>query len=153
MKTYKVYEIFYSLQGEGIRAGTANLFLRFSGCNQKCTAEVHGFDCDTAFAGGRSLSLAEIVKELREANADCHWVTLTGGEPALQKRTADEVKYVLGYGQELPHTVVKADYQLISPAFTGSRPAPKALEWCIRLVENNPGWRLTLQMHKFWSIR
>jgi len=198
MKTYKVNEIFYSLQGEGMRAGTASLFLRFSNCNQQCTAATHGFDCDTASASGRSLPLAEIIKELREADADCNWVTLTGGEPALQvdrdlidtlhdagfklaietngsielpdgldwitvspkvpghairQRTANEVKYVRAYGQQLPQTVVEADYRLISPAFTGSRPDPKALAWCIQLVQKNPTWRLTLQMHKLWAIR
>jgi len=198
MKTYRVNEIFYSLQGEGMRAGTASLFLRFSGCNQQCTVDTHGFDCDTDFADGRSLTLNDIVKELREADAHCQWVTLTGGEPALQvdaalidalhdtgfklaietngsiklpdgldwitvspkvpeheikQRAANEVKYVLADGQELPQTVVKADYQLISPAFAGSDLDPKALEWCIQLVKKNPTWQLTLQMHKLWGIR
>ena len=39
---YRVNEIFYSLQGEGVYTGTPAVFLRFSGCNLKC-----GF-CDTA---------------------------------------------------------------------------------------------------------
>ena len=75
MKTYSVNEIFFSLQGEGVRAGTANLFLRFAGCNQMCTTETHGFDCDTDFASGRPLTLPEIVAELRQAVADAcaHW--------------------------------------------------------------------------------
>ena len=63
------------------------------------------------------------------------------------------VKYVRAYGQQLPQTVVEADYRLISPAFTGSRPDPKALRWCIQLVQKNPTWQLTLQMHKLWAIR
>jgi organic radical activating enzyme len=36
MERYRVNEIFYSLQGEGVRAGTPNLFLRFSRCNLEC---------------------------------------------------------------------------------------------------------------------
>lgn len=84
MKTYTVNEIFHSLQGEGIRAGTPNIFLRFAGCNERCTIETHGFYCDTDFESGRKLAVAEIVAELREAGPGCDWIVLTGGEPALQ---------------------------------------------------------------------
>lgn len=84
MKAYVVNEIFHSLQGEGVRAGTDNLFLRFTGCNQTCTVESHGFDCDTEFVSGRRLTLAEIAAELEAAGPRCEWVVLTGGEPALQ---------------------------------------------------------------------
>jgi len=112
VKTYRVNEIFYSLQGEGVRAGTAALFLRFSGCNLQCRVDTHGFDCDTEFVSGRSLTLEQIIAELREAERRkgdrfvlceapagpfrqnepvpyspphrCEWVILTGGEPALQ---------------------------------------------------------------------
>lgn len=82
--SYLVNEIFYSLQGEGVRAGTANLFLRFSKCNLECRQETHGFDCDTEFASGRRMTLTEIVDEFRQLTSDCAWVILTGGEPALQ---------------------------------------------------------------------
>jgi organic radical activating enzyme len=81
---YLVNEIFYSLQGEGVRAGTPNLFLRLARCNQACRVETHGFDCDTEFESGRWLSAPEIVAALRELSTACGWVILTGGEPALQ---------------------------------------------------------------------
>jgi len=83
-KSYTVNEIFYSLQGEGVRAGTANVFVRFTGCNQTCAVETHGFDCDTEFASGRKLVLSELVAEVREIAGSCRWIVLTGGEPALQ---------------------------------------------------------------------
>ncbi len=197
-KSYVINEIFYSLQGEGIRAGTANLFLRFTGCNQTCRKETHGFDCDTEFATGRPMTLEEIVAELRQSGPGCEWVVLTGGEPALQvdrelidglraagyklaietngsielppgldwitvspkvaehairQRFAHEVKYVRGYGQAIPKTVVQAEYKLISPAFDGNELDRRTLEWCIRLVKENPDWRLSIQMHKVWGIR
>ncbi len=155
MNRYLVNEIFYSLQGEGVRAGTANLFLRLSRCNLACAVETHGFDCDTEFESGRRLTLEEIVEEMRQLSGSCDWVILTGGEPALQvdremidalhaagyrlaietngsielppgidwitvspkvaehairQRKADEVKYVRGYGQAIPRTVVEADH-------------------------------------------
>lgn len=83
-KAYRINEIFYSLQGEGMRAGSANLFLRFSGCNLQCSQEEQGFDCDTEFVSGRNMSIEEIIQELRSLSADCRWVVVTGGEPSLQ---------------------------------------------------------------------
>jgi 7-carboxy-7-deazaguanine synthase len=81
---YLVNEIFYSLQGEGVRAGTPNLFLRLARCNQECRVETHGFDCDTEFESGRWLTAPEIVAEARQLSGDCGWIVLTGGEPGLQ---------------------------------------------------------------------
>jgi len=84
VKTYTVNEIFFSLQGEGVRAGTPNLFLRFAKCNQQCTVPTHGFDCDTDFDTGQDMMLDEIIAALHETASDCPWIVLTGGEPALQ---------------------------------------------------------------------
>ncbi|HVT58843.1 MAG TPA: 7-carboxy-7-deazaguanine synthase QueE [Thermoanaerobaculia bacterium] len=197
-KRYLINEIFYSLQGEGVRAGTPNLFLRFARCNLACTVETHGFDCDTEFESGRRLSACEIVAEGRALSASCGWMVLTGGEPGLQldgeliealheaglelaietngsvelpdgldwitvspkvaehairQRHGDEVKYVRGYGQGVPRTVVKADHYLLSPAFDGDELDPRTLDWCIRLCKENPPWRLSVQQHKLWRVR
>lgn len=84
MKAYTVNEIFFSLQGEGVKAGTANLFVRFAKCNQRCTTDVQGFECDTDADTGREMTLDEIISALHEAAPDCPWIVLTGGEPALQ---------------------------------------------------------------------
>lgn len=84
MKTYLVNEVFFSLQGEGVRAGTPSIFLRFAGCNQGCAAEIQGFDCDTAAETGQEMTLEDIVRGCREVASDCPWIVLTGGEPALQ---------------------------------------------------------------------
>jgi 7-carboxy-7-deazaguanine synthase len=198
VERYVVNEIFYSLQGEGVRAGTPNLFLRFSRCNLTCSVATHGFDCDTEFTSGRRMSIPEIVEELRALSEPCRWVILTGGEPALQvdrelidalhgagyllaietngsvelpagidwitvspkvaehairQRRAHEVKYVRGHGQGIPRTVVEAEHYLISPAFDGDELDPRALAWCIRLVRENPPWRLSVQQHKLWKVR
>lgn len=198
MKTYRINEIFYSIQGEGMRAGSPSLFVRFQGCNLRCRQESHGFDCDTEFVSGTSWTSLEIVAYMKQLAPACPWVVLTGGEPAQQldahlleylhragytlaietngtvalpdgidwitvspkvaehvirQRIANEVKYVRGFGQGIPRTVVKADHHLISPAFDGSDLDPKTLRWCIDLVKENPTWRLSVQQHKFWSIR
>ena len=198
MNRYQVNEIFFSLQGEGVRTGTPALFLRFSKCNLACSVETHGFDCDTEFESGRELSLEEIVTEFEASSLTCDWIVLTGGEPALQvdrelidglhasgyklsietngsvelapgfdwvtvspkvaehairQRTADEVKYVRAHGQPIPKTVVEASHYLISPAFDGLHLTRRTLDWCLRLVQENPPWRLSVQVHKFLSIR
>ena len=45
----KVSEIFYSLQGEGYRAGEASLFIRLQGCSAKNACYNSGVICDTEF--------------------------------------------------------------------------------------------------------
>lgn len=88
-KAYMVNEIFYSLQGEGLRAGTPNVFIRFSGCNLQCSVEDpdSGFDCDTEFTSGRKMNVAELVDavfDLWPTKDSAPNVIFTGGEPMLQ---------------------------------------------------------------------
>jgi organic radical activating enzyme len=116
VERYFVNEIFYSLQGEGVRAGTPNLFLRFGRCNLACAKESHGFDCDTEFESGRWLGLDEIVAELRDLSADCTWIVLTGGEPALQ------------VDAELIERLHAAGYRLAIET-NGSVELPPGLDW------------------------
>jgi len=75
----RVTEIFFSVQGETSRTGLPCTFVRFTGCDLRC-----GY-CDTAYAfhGGRSMERADILEEI--ARFPTRFVTLTGGEPLLQK--------------------------------------------------------------------
>lgn len=90
MKTkYKINEIFKSIQGEGMRAGTVNVFVRFTGCNLTCSMEPGpkspgGFDCDTEFASGSWIEIDELISSVQTIGGSCKWVILTGGEPGLQ---------------------------------------------------------------------
>lgn len=99
--SYKVQEIFPTLQGEGARAGTPAVFLRFSGCNlwsgrEDDRASAICRFCDTEFssADGRdggvypdADSLADAVASHRNASGGPRWVVCTGGEPLLQLDT------------------------------------------------------------------
>jgi organic radical activating enzyme len=202
-KRYLITEIFYSLQGEGIRAGRPSLFVRFAGCNMKCSMKSGkrspgGFDCDTDFKVRQQMTAEEIALECKRLAPSCKWIVLTGGEPALhidsellvvlkrfdfrlaietngtlpvsreidwitvspkvqgerlKQRFANEVKYVLTDGQDLPEPEVKAEHKLLSPAFKGNEMDRKALDWCVRLVQENPEWRLSVQLHKLWGVR
>ena len=82
LPTLKIIEVFASLQGEGLRQGEPTVFLRFSGCNLKCTF------CDTRYAwnGGRELRPFQVLKEIQKIRSryPADWVCLTGGEPLLQ---------------------------------------------------------------------
>jgi len=103
MKHYVVNETFGSVQGEGHRAGTPMVFLRFSRCNLRCDdrpgsqepsdnlveqSQRAGFLCDTEFESGRRLSLKQTVDAVLDAAGRGQrfysWALLTGGEPALQ---------------------------------------------------------------------
>lgn len=82
---YTVKEVFYSLQGEGARAGMPVVFVRFSGCNLSCSLDVEGFDCDTDHAGGEQMDAARVLAlVLAEDRNQCRRVVFTGGEPLLQ---------------------------------------------------------------------
>ncbi len=74
----RINEIFYSIQGEGIYAGTPAVFIRFSTCNLSCSF------CDTDFTSYTNMSEEEIVNYAKEIGKNSVHVVLTGGEPTLQ---------------------------------------------------------------------
>ncbi|HCW91828.1 MAG TPA: 7-carboxy-7-deazaguanine synthase, partial [Marinobacter sp.] len=94
---YRVKEAFYTLQGEGARAGRAAVFCRFSKCNlwtgrEKDRATAVCRFCDTDFVGtdgqngGRfdtAQALAEHLRALWPADSEgSHpYVVCTGGGP------------------------------------------------------------------------
>lgn len=73
---YKINEIFESIQGEGSYSGTLVNFIRFAGCNMRCTF------CDTEFDKFTEMDEEEILKELSYGTSMI--VVFTGGEPMLQ---------------------------------------------------------------------
>ena len=98
-KTYKVKEIFYTLQGEGAQSGRPAIFCRFSKCNlwngrEEDRAEAACNFCDTDILGTdgenggeykTAADLASKVSDLWPEKKDGKpFVVCTGGEPALQ---------------------------------------------------------------------
>ena len=91
-----VNEVFFSIQGEGTRAGQPCVFVRLTGCPLRCAW------CDTAYAfhEGTKRSEDDVVQEI--GRYPCRLVLLTGGEPLSQPasfpfvtRLADEGWQVL----------------------------------------------------------
>ena len=78
MKEYPINEIFYSLQGEGVHAGTPAVFVRLSGCNLRCSF------CDTKHEEHKMMTAQEIADEVIRISDDHTPLTvITGGEPSL----------------------------------------------------------------------
>lgn len=80
--TLKTFEVFASVQGEGLRQGEPTIFVRLAGCNLRCAF------CDTkrAWGRGRAQTVEEIVNRVRDLwrGYPARWVCLTGGEPLAQ---------------------------------------------------------------------
>lgn len=77
-----ISEIFYSLQGEGVRAGSANIFIRLQGCKTKHACAAYGIACDTEFESGKEYDIEALEKVINQFN--CKNIIWTGGEPLDQ---------------------------------------------------------------------
>lgn len=90
-KTLNIVEIFYSIQGEGTRAGLPCVFIRLAGCNLDCKW------CDTLYAkkisDGQNISFEEIIKTIKSYK--CNFIEFTGGEPLLQQNSIDLINYLI----------------------------------------------------------
>ena len=86
MTQLKVFEIFYSLQGESSRVGLPTIFIRLSGCPMRC----HYCDTAYAFQGGSMMGMDEIMSSIKKH--DTRYVTVTGGEPLVQKEVFNLLK-------------------------------------------------------------
>lgn len=85
MSSFKIAETFLSINGEGTKAGQLSFFVRFVGCNLNCDY------CDTKWANApdapfHQLTETEIYGLIKESGAQN--VTITGGEPMIQKDIA-----------------------------------------------------------------
>lgn len=112
----KVSEIFYSLQGEGARAGSANVFVRLQGCKAKDACFASGVRCDTEFESGREMSLDEIFLWCDDNAREAQSIIWTGGEPA-QQLTFEVVEFFKN----------KGFYQAIETS--GLFSVPENLDW------------------------
>lgn len=188
----RVNETFCSIQGEGARSGTLNIFIRLSGCDLSC-----GF-CDTEFESGKELTPSELLDVIQQYN--CKNIIWTGGEPTLQLtdeilsyfgmhgyfqaietngnnkvsdlidyitvspkvaehvleknfKKVDEIRYARHKGQlSLPDTKIDATHYYISPIFNGNEIDYDNLNHCIKLLEGQNKWKLSIQLHKLLKV-
>lgn len=128
--SYKVKEIYYTLQGEGAHTGRPAVFCRFTGCNlwtgreedrhkaicQFCDTDFWGMDGEN---GGRYTAVS-LVQKVAECWGDLSkgkpYVVCTGGEPLLQ----------------LDEKLVEEFHKLgieVGVETNGTQPAPSGLDW------------------------
>jgi 7-carboxy-7-deazaguanine synthase len=90
-----VNEVFFSIQGEGSRAGRPCVFVRLTGCPLRCTW------CDTAYAfhEGTKRSEDDVIAEV--SGHPCRLVQVTGGEPLSQPAAFPFVTRLLDAGFEV----------------------------------------------------
>ena len=178
----KINEIFYSLQGEGFHTGTPALFIRFSGCNLKCSF------CDTKHEEGEWMSDEDIVAKAKECPAKM--AVLTGGEPSLWIDEAfveklhqagkyvcietngthpipDSVDWITCSPKGFPVVLTRIDE--VKVVYTGDEdvepyltlPAQvhflqpcscKNTHEVVAYIQEHPQWRLSLQTHKWIGI-
>lgn len=112
----RVLEIFHSLQGEGVWAGTPMTFVRFAGCNAPLLGLGCLAWCDTGQSwdvnAGDSLSVAAVLEAVLEIRRSR--VCLTGGEPLLQGEEFGELVRLLQAGGRVVH--VETNGTLALPA-------------------------------------
>ena len=95
---FRLAENFVSINGEGQHAGELALFLRFTGCNLRCSW------CDTMWANTkgaphRDTSLEELVDIVKTAmSRGVNNVTLTGGEPLLHEGMDSLIEALVSLG-------------------------------------------------------
>ncbi len=136
--SYAVKEIFLTVQGEGVRAGTVAVFLRFAGCNLWTGLEADRLTaickfCDTDFVktdgiNGGKYEASELSKKVASfwTGEGEKWVVCTGGEPILQ---LDETLI----------SALHADGFKIAVETNGTLAVPEGLDWiCVSPKANAP---------------
>lgn len=72
----------------------------------------------------------------------------------------NELKYVVAQGEPLPVVppiLGTPKLKYLSPRMDHTKDGREAIvweniDWCVNLAHHNPGWRLTMQLHKIWGI-
>ena len=90
-----VNEIFFSIQGEGTRAGRPCVFVRLTGCPLRCVW------CDTAYAFHEGTRREDDAVLAEISRFPCRLLTLTGGEPLAQAAAFQFVTRLLDAGWDV----------------------------------------------------
>lgn len=149
----RLFEVFTSVEGEGIFYGTKTLFVRLAGCPFSC------FYCDTAEAlppdSGKEYDLESACGLIDDSLAENTFkVNFTGGDPLLQHRAVAELaRHVQSGGTPtylesscfdsarfdhvLPYMdLVKIELKTRDSEFAGDRHYPDLVENAVRCLRS-----------------
>ena len=151
----KINEIFYSLQGEGYYTGTPAIFIRFSGCNLKCSFCLTGGEpslwiddtlIDRLHEAGKYVTVETNGTNPLPESVD--WVTCSPKQGVeLKINRIDEVKVVYE-GQDISiFELLPAEHFFLQPCSCINTADT------VDCVMRHPKWRLSLQTHKLIDIR
>ncbi|MCS4537638.1 MAG: 7-carboxy-7-deazaguanine synthase QueE [Thaumarchaeota archaeon] len=136
-QSYRVCEIFKSIQGEGNVIGRPSIFVRMYGCNLTCTW------CDTKYSwmGPEKakegidyvrMTPKQILHEISEVDASL--VTITGGEPLLQPL------------EQLVKSLVEKGYEVLIETNGTIKPSEELQElvniWSVSPKTSNAGFSI-----------
>lgn len=103
----KLVEIFYSLQGEGLMAGSPSIFVRFGGCNFSCV----GFGCESVSPLDESVVMGcDTIRAVDVKHFSSTWENVDAAELI---RKFEQFQESLGL-TFLPHVVITGGEPLLT---------------------------------------
>ena len=117
MVRYNIAEIFDSIQGEGSWMGIPATFIRFAGCNLRCSW------CDTknSWETGQEMSCTDILSHISHPT-----VIITGGEPALY-----DLSILIDAIRHNTHNLASNPPVRIGIETNGTRKIPWEIDWIV----------------------
>ena len=116
----RLSEIFEGIEGEGVRIGTLQLFIRLFGCHVKCRTCDSKYTWDTA-KNRKDLFEKTPIQLFQEyiQRSPLKWVSITGGDPLLQREELIELLRLLQW-----------DVKAVNIEATGLADDPEVFELC-----------------------
>ena len=93
METFRINDVFWTFQGEGLHAGRRALFIRLPFCNYKCPW------CDTEYNSYKEWDATDLVDFAKQESA--RFAVITGGEPLMNKQTPSVISLLKTLGFEI----------------------------------------------------
>lgn len=157
-KLVSVMEIFHSIQGEGLQIGSSAIFVRFGGCDSRCTK------CDTMYAvdpeqvnmNARRMTIQNILEEITNLvkETGINTVILTGGNPAIQPlgELVEDLRHLNIYvaietqGTFWTDWIFYCNEIVISPKGPGmgNQFKPEEFDKFLTMVRNHINWQIKI---------